>query len=897
MKAATWTLYAVRAAALLAAGAALSAFAQAPEPGGPAPEAETPAVPGATPAAAPAPTARPRPYRDVLRDAKAVPGFFTLHQKDEKVWLEIRSEQFEVPFFFSYNIPRSIGERGLYGSQMGRSRIAFFRRIGDRVQLIARNDEFFAAQGTPQARFVAESFSDSLIASAPLASLPNPATKAVVVEANALLFADIPGYLTRLEIAFRLPFALDARNSAIAQVNNGERLTGLQVRAHFAVPKLPAPPLNPPPGAVVPPPAPPKTVPDPRSLFVSFYYSFAQLPAEPWPPRLADQRIGHFTTSRVDYSEDTAVKPRVHYVQRWRLEKADPSAARSEPKQAVVYWLDRNIPEKYRKSVAAGVLEWNKAFERIGFKDALVVKQQAEQDDFDTMDARHASIRWFTGADAGFAVGPSQVDPRTGEIVDADIGMSDAFARGARRLVVEDVGRAAAEPNAAVLADPLDVRRQAPTCSYAVEAAHELHFAMDLLEARGLDMEGAEADAIAQAYVKFIIMHEVGHTLGLRHNFRASTAYPLSALRDPAFTRAHGIAASVMDYTPYNLAVAGEKQGEYVQDTIGAYDYWAIEYAYAPVDPLNQKAELAKIAARSTEPGLAYGTDEDAGFGRLIGIDPDINRFDLGPDPLEYYKRRMRLSRELWDRIESLQLAPGESYERLTRSLLSGFRSIGQIAPLAAKYVGGVSHRRDLAGTGRALYEPTPVARQREALTLITRDFFRADSFRFKPEFLSRIAIDHFERPTNPIVSIADAVLNVQRAILDHLMSDTVAARLLDSQDKVADGGRVLRLSELHETLQAAIWSEAKTGAETTALRRNLQREHLRRVANALLKPAATAPADAASLSRENARQLVTALRAARSKPGLSKETRAHYAASLNALEEALKAPLQRAGA
>jgi len=883
---------AVWAAALLAAGAALPAFAQAPEPGGPAAEAETPAAPAAAPAT---PTPRPRPYRDVLKDAKALPGFFTLYQKDEKVWLEIRPEQLETPFFFSYNIPRSIGERGLYGSQMGRSRIAFLRRIGDRVQLVARNDEFFAAQGTPQARFVAESFSDSLLASAPLASLPDPATKVVVVEANALLFADIPGYLTRLEIAFRLPFALDARNSAVAQVHNGERLTGLNVRVHFAVPKLPAPPLNPPPGAV-PPPAPPRTVPDPRSLFVSFYYSFAQLPAEPWPPRLADQRIGHFTTSRVDHTEDTAVKSRVHYVQRWRLEKKDPSAARSEPKQAVVYWLDRNIPEKYRKAVAAGVLEWNRAFERIGFKDALVVKQQTEQDDFDTMDARHASIRWFTAADGSFAIGPSQVDPRTGEILDADIGISDAFGRSARRLVVEDVGRAG-EQNAAVLADPLDIRREAPTCSYAAEAAHELHFAMDLLEARGLDMDGTEAEAIAQAYVKFIVMHEVGHTLGLRHNFHASTAYPLEQLRDPAFTREHGIAASVMDYTPYNLAVAGEKQGEYVQDTIGAYDYWAIEYAYTPLEPQHEKAELARIAARSTEPGLAYGTDEDAGDGRAIGIDPDVNRFDLGPDPLEYYQRRMKLSRELWDRIEALQLAPGESYERLTRSLVSGFRSIGQIAPLAAKYVGGVSHRRDLAGTGRALYEPTPVARQREALTLITRDFFRADSFRFKPEFLSRIGIDQFERPANPIVSIADPVLNVQKAILDHLMSDTVAARLLDSQDKVADRSRVLRLSELHETLQAAIWSEAQTGAETTTLRRNLQREHLRRVANALTKPAASAPADAASLLRENARRLASALRAAQSRPGLSKETRAHYAASLNALEEALKAPMQRSGA
>jgi hypothetical protein len=885
MKTATWKLHAACLAMAFAAGASLSVFAQAPEPNGAAgaaPGAEAP------PGAAPQP-GRPRPYKDLLKDARTLAGFFALHQKDDKVWIEIRPEQFGQPFFFAYNIPRSIGERGLYGSQMGRSHIAFFRRIGDRVQLVARNDEFFAAQGTPQARFVAQSFSDSLIASAALASLPNPETKAVLVEANALLFADIPGYLTRLEIAFRIPFALDARNTAFTQVSNNERLTGLQVRAHFAVPKLPAPPLNPAP-TPVPTPPPPRTTPDPRSLFVSFYYSFAQLPIQPLAPRLADQRLGHFTTSRVDYSDDTAIKPRVHYVDRWRLEKKDPSATLSEPKQPIVFWIDRNVPEKYRKSVAAGVLEWNRAFERIGFKDALVVKQQSEKDGFSTMDAGHASIRWFSGADVGFAIGPSRVDPRSGEILDADIGMSDVFARGARRLLVEDVGQAAA------LADPLRAHGEPPACSYAAEAAGEMHFAADLLEARGLEMDGPEAEAIAQAYVKDVIMHEVGHTLGLRHNFRASMAYTNNQISDPEFTRKNGVTASVMDYTPFNLALAGEKQGEYLQSTIGPYDYWAIEYAYAPLDPAREKADLAKIAARSTEPWLAYGTDEDAGYGTLLGIDPDVNRFDLGPDPIDFYKRRVKLSRELWNRIESLQLAPGESYERLTRSLVSGFAAIVRIAPLTAKYVGGVSHRRDMAGTGRPLYEPTPVARQREALALITRDFFKADSFRFKPEFLSRIGIDHFERPRNPIVSIAEAVLNVQKAILDHLMSDAVAARLLDSQDKVADGNSVLRLSALHETLQSAIWSEAKTGAETTALRRNLQREHLRRITTVLLKPPAGMPADAVSLSRDNARQLTKTLREALAKRALSKETRAHYAESLNALEESLKAPLQRSG-
>jgi hypothetical protein len=864
---------------------AVPAFAQVAEPANGA--AATPAVPAAG-AAAPL---RLRPYRDVLKDAKTIPGYFTLHQREEKVWLEIRPEQFEQPFFFAFNIPRSVGERGLYGGQMGRSHIAFFRRIGERVQLIARNEAYFAAQGSPQANFVAEAFSDSLIASAPFDAQPNPANKAIIVDAGALLFGDIPGYLTRLENAFRLSYQLDARNSAFAQINNTERLTGLQVRSHFAVARLPAAPLNSPAAPQTPP---PRTLPDPRSLFVGFYYSFTPLPDTPLAPRLADQRIGHFTTTRIDFSDDTAIKPRLRYVHRWRLEKEDPAAEHSAPKQPIVFWLDKNIPLKYRDAVSAGVLEWNKAFERIGFHDALAVKQQGPQDDFETMDARHASIRWFTGIDVGFAIGPSQVDPRSGEILDADIGMSDVFARNARRLVVEDIGRSVA-PVAA--GGPPALSGEAPYCNYAAEAASEQHFAMDLLEARGLLMDGPEADALAQAYIKAVIMHEVGHALGLRHNFRASTAFSLNRLSDPAFTRERGIAASVMDYTPFNLAAEGEPQADYVQPTIGVYDYWAIEYAYAMLEPGAEAAALATIAARSTEPGLAYGSDEDAGAGRaFIAVDPEVNRFDLGPDPLAYYQRRMRLARELWRRVESLRLAPGENYERLTRSLVSGFNAIGQVAPLAAKYVGGIMLRRDLAGTGRPLYEPVSAERQRVALNLITQDFFNADSFRFKPEFLARIGIDYFERPPNPVISIADAVMNVQKSILDHLMSDDVAARLIDSRDKVADGGRVLRLSELQETLQSAIWSEARAGTETAALRRNLQREHLRRMIGALLRPAAATPADAVSLLRENARQLVTVLRTAQAKPGLSRETRAHYAQSRDALEEALRATLQRGG-
>ena len=863
----------------LLAWSPLQAQTAPPAPAAPAsaPASATPPAASATPPAAPGAL---RPMKDILKDAKSTPGFFTLHQKDEKVWLEILPSQLNKPFFFSYNIPRSIGERGLYGSQMGGSKLVEFTKIGNQIQLIAKNTQFFAKEGTPQAQFVSESFSDSLMSSAAVVSAPHPETKSILIEANALLFSDIPGYQTRIEASFRMPFSLDTRNTSFSATKNTSTLTGLEVKAHFAVPKLSAPPMTPSP---VPTPPPPSATPDPRSMFVSFYYSFMPLP-EPMQARLADERVGFFTVARTDYTTDLNVKSKEHLLKRWRLEKKDANAAVSEPKEPIVYWLDKNIPEKYRESVSQGVLEWNKAFEKAGFKNALVVKQQQATDDFNNMDAKHASVRWFTGSDVGFAIGPSQADPRTGEILDADIGMSDVFTRGARRAVIEDLGRVRGADG--------------ELCDHAESAAQELHYALDLLEARGMELDSPQADALAKAYLKDVIMHEVGHTLGLRHNFRASTVYDLKQIQDPNFTKINGVTSSVMDYTPYNISAKGEKQGEYVMSTIGAYDYWAIEFGYKQFAPGQEAQGLAQILAKASQPELQFDSDEDAGYGSMGGVDPMVNRFDLGADPLAYYKLRMKLSRELWDRLQNMNLATGESYERLTRSFRSGFNQLNRVAPLAAKYIGGVHIRRERAGSKNAVFEPVSAAKQKEALSLITKDFFGTDSFKFKPEFIARLATDRFERTMSDgsmQTSVARLVAGVQKEILDHVYSPPVATRLAEVGMKVNDPKETLGLSDVYDSLQDAIWSEAKTGQETSLIRRNLQREQLRRMTDVLVKPAGPWPADARSIMRENARQLAGMLEKALAKPGLSKTTRAHYADALDALNVTLKASVQRA--
>jgi hypothetical protein len=885
-----FVLNSVRAAVLAALSA--QALAQEPVPPNPpaphAPEVPVVATTPLQPTAAPTPaivlpTAAPRPFAEVVRGAQHLPGFLGLYQKDEKVWIELRPEQLDQPLFMSVNMPNGIGERGIYGSQMGMSQVVVFHRIGNLVQMIAKNTDFSAKGGTPQALAVQQAFSDSLLAIAPVASGQNAQSKSILVEANALLFGDIPSMTTKLETAFRMPYVMDARNSSFLTVRADETMTGLQVNAHFFVPRIAArPAVTPPVPLALALATPPSTLPDPRSMFLGFYYSFMPLPAQAMHGRRADDRIGHFVSTSQDYSDDVTPTTALHLVDRWRLEKQDPAAALSEPRQPIVYWIDANVPDKYRESVKQGVLAWNEAFERIGFKNAIVVKQQAATDKFDTMDARHASIRWFVGSDVGFAIGPSQVDPRSGEILDVDIGMSDVFARGARRMVGEDGF------------DLSPVPTGEDRCDYMAESAQEMGFGMDVLEARGeLEMGSPEADAVAQAYVKSVIMHEVGHTLGLRHNFRSSTIYTLKQLQDREFTKKNGMAGSVMDYTPFNLSLKGDKQGEYVTSALGPYDFWAIEYAYKPIEAAQEKTELAQIAARSNEPLLAFGTDQDAnGF----NMDPDVNVFDLGSDPLAYFQRRMTISRELWDRVERRTLKPGESYEVLRRSFDYGFQQFARTLPVVVKYVGGVTYLRDHAGTGRATFTPVPLPRQREALQMLTSSLFKTDSFKFSPAMISRLGSDHFNTRGRPDVSVGSRVLSLQASALDQLMSDAVAVRVLDSQEKMENRKLALGLPELYVTVQDSVWSELKSGKDITGMRRNLQREHLKRLVASLLRVSVTTPADVRSLQRENALRLERELRGAMGKP-ISREAKAHLSESYETLGQALKAPMLRAGA
>ena len=952
------------AAALL--GTLLTACQQLPtsnEKSAKAPEAVIrPATPAAAPAAAPvapvAPTvpaatalgasapsnsARPTtaftpptpgtppPFAVVIREARRIDGPLTLWQKDDKVWIEIMPSQWGKPFLLSPKIKSGIGEAFVLGGLMafpvngaGGQQVVEFVRIHNQVRLQARNTDITAKAGTPEARAVADSYSNSLLGATPVASLPHPDRKSVLVEANGLFLNDILGVGMMLQRGLRQGYGLDRANSVITEVRGSDAATIIETQSHFFTGNVSVGGFGAPPG--VPMPQMPRYLPDARSLLVGLHYSLAPLPDVPMTPRRADPRLGLFTSTVLDFSSDLQMSPRQRYVNRWRVEKKDPSAEMSEPVKPITFWIDRNVPLPYRETVRAAILEWNRAFEKIGISGAIKVEQQPDDAKFDTLDFGYPSVRWMMNADPAFgAIGPSHVDPRTGEILDADIAFEGMSARGVRTLRTQVLGSqslgllTAGSQTRVDSTTPLSIPPSfaqpftAPAdgtmppefarCMHGALAAEQLGYALDVLEARGeLDPDSPIARQFVQDYVKEAIMHEVGHALGLRHNFRASRAYTEVQLGDAEFTRANGTSGSVMEYNAVNLPSPGQTGGVPFHIALGPYDYWAIEYAYKPMPagttPEAERVELQRIAARSSDPQLAFGTDED----NFVGLDPETIQLDLGNDPIAFATKRLAIARDLFRRQEKRELPPDRDYAVLRRSIGFAINDATRAVGVLVRQIGGVRTLRDYPGSGREPLMPVTAAVQREALDLISRSVLSPEGLTLTPALQRRLAPDFLDRAEGGVAtefSVQQRLLDLQRAVLNYLMSDVIATRILDSVGKFDKAPDAFQLGELHQRLATDVWSDLGGGNVSvngiSSARRDLQRDHVNRLSLAVVRPGGGGRADVRGVMREQARALLVRLDdTLRKRPAMDASTRAHLADSADTLRHALTATIQR---
>ncbi len=858
--------------------------------------------PGDAAAAAAAAAQPEKPYGDwkkLTKDAEVMKGFITLYKKRENLYAEIPAAFMGKPVLGIFSFARGIGQNFLLGGLPLNDRLLEFQRSGDHVLVFERNVRFLAPAGSPIEKAKDLSEANSVLASLKVES-EQDSTKAVLVDLAPFLVSDLTDLAEGMRGALGgKSVHFDAQRSALGSVKVFPENDEIEALLTYTPNDRTGLDLS--------------AVPDERFIPITVHYSFSKLPDSPMPPRRADSRTGFFLEAYKDFSRDTNESFWVRDVNRWRLEKKDPSAAVSDVVKPIVYYIDRTVPQEYRGFVKQGVENWQKAFEAAGFRGAIVAMDPPDDPNWDPEDVRYSTIRWITSSEPAFgAIGPSRVDPRTGEILDADILFEASFIQSFRNGYRGYAGpEAIAESAVPTLpATPSFMQRYA-RCDAQ----------MGLAESGGLLHAGLLADGLLPpgepVPIEFVgkalvwaVMHEVGHTLGLRHNFRSSTSTPLDKLMDAEWTRQHGLVSSVMDYAPANIQADHSKQGEYFSSAVGDCDVWNIRYGYTPSGAATPDADYEfakKIADESTQPGHEYSTDEDTY--PADALDPRTNIWDLGDDPLGFAKQRAAYIASLWKSPKFEERIVGAQGEypvmRRAMDLLLGqyTRALG----LAVKYVGGqyVSRaHRGQPGAGDPL-APAPAAKQREALDFLAQRAFAPDAFTLTPAMLNHLVADEwvhwgiangFSGPFRIDYNLNDRAFAIQNALLGALLAPNLLARLREAESHSAEP---MRLTELFERLTRALWGDVGTAAgaktlEGTGTRRDLQRAYVDRLAGMVVNLPAGAPDDARALARLQLTRIDSRIAAAMAaKVPLGDYARSHFLETRARIRRALDAQRQ----
>ncbi|MFN5531815.1 MAG: zinc-dependent metalloprotease, partial [Planctomycetaceae bacterium] len=682
------------AAAGLTAGGLFvsSAWAQAPAGSPPSPPQKT-------------------PFESATGGARKAEGLFTVYSKDQQILVELPPSAIGQNFIVLTSIARGISTGQVLGGMswgFGDDAVWSFAKVGDKVHVLRRNPRFRAAPGSPEAAAVKMAYSDSVLYALPV--ITTGPSGGMLVDMTRVFLSDDQGIGRSIGMGFA------ADRSTVGSIKSYPTNTEIEVNAVYAG------------GGDL------DTVPDSRGAQVTVHYSISRLPQNDYRPRLADDRVGYFLTAVKDFSDKKSEENFDRYINRWHLKKKDPSAKLSPPEEPIIFYIEKTTPINLRPYIRAGIEEWNKAFAKLGIDNAVQVRDQRDNDDIDPEDVRYNFFRWIT-ANAGFAMGPSRVNPFTGQILDADIIFDADFLSTWKQQYETFTPSEMALLMGQPADDSLDAfaqmlrgrhaHRHGDRCDYCQAAGGQLGYAATTMLLRGeiaAPAPGLPDELIAQG-LKEVVMHEVGHTLGLRHNFKASTWKPLAEIDNPALPTTEATVASVMDYTPTNIAPKGQKQGLYYTGTIGPYDYWAIEYGYKVIQG-NEAEELKKIASRGSEPGLDYLTDEDTRGS--IDSDPLSNRFDLGKDPLEFARRETKAASELWSQVVDRAVAPGEGYQRARQAFGMLFMKYWQTLSYVSRVPGGMYVHRDHKGdpNGRKPFVPVEAGKQRDAMKLLTESAF-----------------------------------------------------------------------------------------------------------------------------------------------------------------------------
>lgn len=705
-----------------------------------------------------------KPYEDVVtEEAITREGVFITHLVDGKVYFEIPEDQFEREFVWQVKVAGIQTGKGTISADSARQYV-YFERVGDEVLLRARDYSVVSKDGEPETFVVKKTDLDAILVKMKIVAFhedgkSNDVTKTPLIDMTPVFTGEVKG-LEGLERG-----KMDAKASVIREVKAFETNIEARVLGKFEV--KPAPLRRGQPK--------PETPAEPEDVTAEIRHSILALPKTLMKPRHYNHRVGFFDARYQDYTGEKNKVQETRFIKRWRLVKKNPKAALSEPVEPIVWYIDRGTPTRYIEATREGIEFWQEAFEQAGFKNAIIAKMAPtveEDPDWDPEDARYAVIRWVPSTIPN-AQGPHVADPRTGEIIEADVRMYHNVIKLIEEWYFAQAG--ATDPRASKLPLPDDVMS-------------------DL--------------------VRFVVAHEVGHSIGLHHNFIGSNAYTIDQLRDPEFVAKNGVASSIMDYARFNYVIQPEDGVSPIDYVPGPYDKFAIEWGYTEFpgnfSPEEEIPFLNEIADRQLEnPAYRWDSYSDA-----AQWDPRIQTEDLSNDAIEATRLGMlNLERIMDNLVDAATYEPGQSYEELGvayGALASQFsRELGHVT----KYVGGSIYRRELAqGQEQGeVYDIYPITKQQDALDFLKDNAFKLPDFWLHPEVLQRIGHDTY---LETVTRFGDRTLN-------QLLSPGRITHIIEQR---AAGQETYAPIKLFTEVRGALFEEVKTrGKSVSAYRRHLQ--------------------------------------------------------------------------